>query len=501
MKYLYLSLVAFALLLTSVVAVAQEDDKYSLEMLKEKYNPLEIEEDIAALCLDFMTNASGIDVVRTAQNYWEGVDEDGVRKFCNEMAESSPTARNKYLAGRVAPSPVEQIKFGREAIELKPEWGYGYRLVLATYASKLFGGDPTDEHYATLKSMLADDLAYFEKFSSVDPNEIYAFQVLAQYQMYQKDYSSALATMEKGKALEKRWPSAGDYAGAYAGLGQFDKALGLITKQADENVAQGMDAEYRDEYISSGYTKALYKAGANEQVIAYLKSADGWDSNQSSLYDLACSAALQGNNDQAMEFLSQATKFGWDKVGHTGTDSDLDPLHSDARWATVIASIQVNWDKGAPERKKEALAGKIDEVAPNWSLPDINGKMVNLADLKGKVLVLDFWATWCGPCRMAMPVIDEFVKTKAGDDIIVFSIDVWEKGKKKPAKFLKEHDYAMTLLYGNNDLTTEFGVRGIPFLCVIDQNGHIRYKETGYSDRLGENLVYWTNDLLGIESR
>ena len=87
-----------------------------------------------------------------------------------------------------------------------------------------------------------------------------------------------------------------------------------------------------------------------------------------------------------LEFLTQAAKFGWDKAGHTGTDSDMEALHSDSRWETVMASVQANWDKGGPERKTEALAGKVDEVAPDWSLPDVNGNMVSLSDLKGKVL-------------------------------------------------------------------------------------------------------------------
>lgn len=502
MKYLYLSLIAFALLLISVSAVAQNEDAYSMEQLKEKYKPLEDETEIADLCRDFMANASDIDVVRTAQNYWEGVDEDGVRAYCDEIGMASPTARNKYLCGRIAKTPVEKIKLGRDAILQEPDWPYGYRLVLATYANDLFNGDTEDEHYATLKGMLADDASAFETFSKVDPTEIYAFQVLAQYQIYQNDYSSALATMEKAKTLEKPWwPASKHFAQVYAGLGRFDDALTTITDEANLNKWEENEEERRAEYINSSYSSALRTAKAYEQLISHLKETDGWDSNQSTLYDLACTAALLGNNDQAMEFLSQATKFGWDQVGHTKTDSDLEPLYSNPRWETVMVSVQTNWDKGAPKRKEEALAGKIDEVAPNWSLPDVNGNMVSLSDLKGKVLVLDFWATWCGPCRMAMPVIDEFTKTKAGDDVIVFSVDIWEKGKKKPAQYLKEHDYAMTLLYGNDDLAKEFGVRGIPFLCVIDQDGHIRYKETGYSESLGENLVYWTEDLLGVESR
>ena len=137
-----------------------------------------------------------------------------------------------------------------------------------------------------------------------------------------------------------------------------------------------------------------------------------------------------------------------------------------------------------------------DKLAPDFYLFTLEGNLVSLSDYAGKIVILDFWATWCGPCRMAMPVIDEFTKNLNGDDIRVFSIDVWEKGKKGPKKFMDEHNYAMTLLYGNNDLTQAYGIQGIPFLCVIDKEGNIRYKQTGYEDGLDEKLIFWTEDLL-----
>ena len=123
-------------------------------------------------------------------------------------------------------------------------------------------------------------------------------------------------------------------------------------------------------------------------------------------------------------FLNQAADKGWDKAKHTSTDNDLFDLHTDERWNGLIAKVQTNWDNGKDDRKKDALAEKVSEPAPLWELEDVNDEIVKLADLKGNIIILDFWATWCGPCRMAMPVLDEFVKNRAAENVKVYSINV-----------------------------------------------------------------------------
>ena len=172
-------------------------------------------------------------------------------------------------------------------------------------------------------------------------------------------------------------------------------------------------------------------------------------------------------------------------------------MHGDPRWANILTAVKKNWDDGADDRKKEALAAKLSEPAPDWSLVDAKGDTVALANLRGQVVILDFWATWCGPCRMAMPLINEFTHEQAGKDVKVFSINVWENGRGNPEEFMKENEYSMILLYGTDSTAADYGVRGIPFLCVIDQEGNIRYKENqGFHEGLKENLTWWTEDLL-----
>ena len=95
-----------------------------------------------------------------------------------------------------------------------------------------------------------------------------------------------------------------------------------------------------------------------------------------------------------------------------------------------------------------------------------------------------------------MPLIDEFVKNHKKDGVRVISLNVWEKGRKKARKFMDDNGYAMELLFGSNDLTQAFGVRGIPTMVVIDKNGKIRYQESGFHEGMVDNLIWWTDDLL-----
>ena len=497
-----LSLIALiGLLLIAFVsgAICQTTEEYAMKDFNEKYKKTVDEEDVNALCRDFLVNATNVDVMRQAQDRWLAMDEEGAREFSKELAEENgESALYAYLYGRTVESPLEQVRLGRQAIELDGEWPYGYRLVLATYIDKFVDGDEGDEDYAILKQMFMQDVELFETLLPLDPKETYPLELLSRYQVYEGKYEDALKTLDKAKALERRWPDGTNYAAIYAYLKQFDDALKAVIDEVDKRIEGGWDAEERDYYIERYYTGALRDARQYQAAIDYNKGKEGSAEDKSALYDIACFYALMNDVEMAVESLEKSVANGWDQVGHTKEDSDLEPLREDARWEGIVAAIQSNWDGGKEDRKKEALASKIDSIqpAPAWTLDGIDGQTISLEDLRGKVVVIDFWATWCGPCRVAMPHIDKFTREYAADDLLVLSINVWEKGKKKPAKFMKENDYLMTLLYGNNDLAKVYDVPGIPTLVIIDKEGNIRYKQVGTSDGLGESLVWWTQDLM-----
>ncbi|MEE9441744.1 MAG: TlpA disulfide reductase family protein [candidate division Zixibacteria bacterium] len=472
-------------------------DEYTREVFDEKYKAVITEEEVGELCGDFINNASDIDVIRRAQDRWRRDDIDAARSFCEELLKSDiNSAKFTYLYGRVAESPVEKIKLGRKAIALDAEWPYGYRLLLATYVSDLFNADDDDPDAKELANMLEEDLGYFTKLAELQPEESYPHEYVYKLNVYQKNYDKALELLDKGKAAEARWASDRTYAYFYALTGKYDQSLEKIDAMLEERKAQGTPddeiAEYRDYY----YARALRNAGSYGEMINYYQAKEDFTTNAEAHYDVACAYNLTGDVENAFKSLQTAVELGWDKAGSTQKEEDLEPLKDDSRWQEIIAGVKSNWVNGASERKEEALKEKLDESAPDWSLPDKDGNMVNLADFKGKVIVLDFWATWCGPCRRTMPTLNKFIRNDAHDDVVVFSICVWEKGRKKQIKYMDENDYAMTLLYGNDELVKLYGISGIPTLVVIDKEGNIRYKETGYSEALSDYLIYWTEDLL-----
>jgi len=117
--------------------------------------------------------------------------------------------------------------------------------------------------------------------------------------------------------------------------------------------------------------------------------------------------------------------------------------------------------------------------------------------MRGSIVVLDFWATWCGPCVTVMPEIQSLFESYPHDQVHVYGVNIWESGD--PASFMDESGFTYGLLLEGDEVADEYKVTGIPTMYIIDQEGRIAFVEVGANPEIGEMLTAAVDNLLEAE--
>lgn len=147
-------------------------------------------------------------------------------------------------------------------------------------------------------------------------------------------------------------------------------------------------------------------------------------------------------------------------------------------------------DSGQKEEKPPPLMQKTERKAPLFSLQNAEGQVVNAAEFKGKVLILDFWATWCPPCREEIPHFIELQNQYGEQGLQVVGISVDQQGWAVVKPFIQENGINYPILMYTEDVYKDYqeliepAMRdGIPFTFIIDRQGNVREKFVGYRDK------------------
>jgi thiol-disulfide isomerase/thioredoxin len=123
-------------------------------------------------------------------------------------------------------------------------------------------------------------------------------------------------------------------------------------------------------------------------------------------------------------------------------------------------------------------------VAPELELENLEGERAKLSDLRGKVVLLNFWEIWCGPCIESIPKINDMVNKYASEDFAVWSIVSDDKTFSKVPSFVTRRDFNYPVYYGTKDDAEKYYVKGVPEYVIIDRNGIIKYATAGYSTNI-----------------
>ncbi|MGC1632291.1 MAG: redoxin domain-containing protein [Gelidibacter sp.] len=283
------------------------------------------------------------------------------------------------------------------------------------------------------------------------------------------------------------------------------KSLELITdlqKNQDDKPEFYTKKQYEKSLNSSysmfadTYAFILFQQGKVKEAIAYQEKTHDRDTeaNQRYIEYLIADNQFETVKDKAESFIKSGHANDKIKEAYRTTYLKLNPSATDVE-ENIIAFEKEAYAAKVAEIEKTML----DEEAPTFTLKDMQGKDVSLATLKGKTVILDFWATWCGPCKASFPGMQEVVtKYKNDDKVVLLFVDTFERGpnrEKMVEDFIKTNKYDFHVVYdteldGGNafEVAGKYDITGIPTKVIIGPDGRIKFKSVGYSGS-NEKLV------------
>ncbi len=131
---------------------------------------------------------------------------------------------------------------------------------------------------------------------------------------------------------------------------------------------------------------------------------------------------------------------------------------------------------------------KESGAAPNFTLKTLDGREISLASLKGKVVLLDFWATWCSPCRESIPQLIDLYRGYQDKGLEVIGMNLDKGNLDGVQRFVTSMNIPYTILVASEDVVRDYGVTALPTTFLLDKEGRIQDKIIGFNSGFGKRV-------------
>jgi peroxiredoxin len=151
-------------------------------------------------------------------------------------------------------------------------------------------------------------------------------------------------------------------------------------------------------------------------------------------------------------------------------------------------------------RSSEVPAKSVEagDVAPDFKLEGLAGRQISLSSLRGKVVLVNFWATWCPPCREEMPSMERLHEVLAGDDFVMLAINTEKNGRTVVPEFLKKNSYTFPILLDDKgEVQGLYGVYKFPETFIVRKDGVVENKVIGSIDWSSTKTISYLKGLIG----
>jgi len=275
---------------------------------------------------------------------------------------------------------------------------------------------------------------------------------------------------------------------------KLDVALDYATKAVDRcPTSQDFDGTRAFCQVLLGRVQ-LKRGNANGALLNFSQALASSPDSQSVLLYLGQGYEKAGKPDLAID--AYARSLGVFAAGDTAAAAPLRAVYRKRFGSLKGLDEKIDAARKA-SRRQVALDGRRHErPAPEWTLPDLAGKTIQFSDFKGKVVVVDFWGSWCGPCRMELPYFQAmYEKFKGREDVAFVGIN-WERARtpeehlETAKRFVEANHYTFPVLIDDHDHSAveAYQIEGFPTVFLIDKTGRIRYKNVGFTREIDQIL-------------